>query len=63
MERKYSEDDVTWSSIEKYIPYAKVEWSINKQGISTYKLIDKNGKEIDIGQLPLTKGRGLPQSH
>lgn len=48
MERKYSEDDVTWSSIEKYIPYAKVEWSTNKQGISTYKLIDKNGKEIDI---------------
>ena len=50
MERKYSEDDVTWSSIEKYIPYAKAEWSINKQGISTYKLIDKNGKEIDIDE-------------
>ena len=48
MERKYSEDDITWSSIEKFIPYAKVNWFINKVGISTYKLMDENDKEIDV---------------
>ena len=48
MEKIYNEDDITWSSIEKYIPYAKVEWSINKYGISTYKLINEDGKKIDI---------------
>ena len=50
MERKYSEDDITWSSIEKYIPYAKVNWFINKVGISTYKLMDENDKEIDVDE-------------
>jgi len=48
MGRIYGEDDVTWSSIEKYIPYAKVEWSINKHGISTYKLINEDDKKIDV---------------
>ena len=50
MERKYSEDDVTWSSIEKFIPYAKVTWFKNKVGIYTYKLIDENGNKIDIDE-------------
>lgn len=50
MEKIYSEDNITWSTIEKYIPYAKVIWTTNKQGISTYKLLDKNGKEIDIDE-------------
>lgn len=48
MEKIYNEDDITWSSIEKYIPYAKVEWSINKYGISTYKLINEDDKKIDV---------------
>ena len=43
MSRIYSEDDITWSSIEKYIPYSKVEWTTNKNGIATYKFFDKDG--------------------
>lgn len=48
MSRIYSEEDITWSSIEKYIPYAKVEWYTNKNGIATYKFIDEYGKKIDV---------------
>ena len=48
MSRIYSEDDITWSSIEKYIPYNKVVFGINKNGISTYKLFDEDGRIIDI---------------
>jgi hypothetical protein len=48
MSRIYSEDDVSWSSIESIIPYAKVEWYIHKNGLSTYKFFDKDGKKIDI---------------
>ena len=48
MSRIYSEDDITWSSIEKYIQYSKVEWTTNKNGISTYKLFDEEGKRIYI---------------
>ena len=50
MSRIYSEDDITWSSIEKFIPYAKVDWRVNKHGISTYTLTDENGKKIDIDE-------------
>jgi len=48
MPRIYSEEDITWSSIEKCIPYHKVEWTANKNGIATYKFFDKDGKKIDI---------------
>ena len=48
MSRIYSEEDITWSFIEKYIPYSKVEWTTNKNGISTYKLFDEEGKRIYI---------------
>lgn len=48
MSRIYSEEDITWSSIEKYIPYSKVDWTTNKNGIATYKFFDKDGKKIDI---------------
>lgn len=50
MKRIYGEDDVTWSSIEKYIPYAKVTWFKNKVGIYTYKLLDENDKKINIDE-------------
>ena len=50
MARKYSEEDVTWSSIEKYIPYSTVEWETNKNGISTYRFMDENYKKIDIDE-------------
>ena len=48
MSRIYSGEDITWSSIEKYIPYSKVEWTTNKNGISIYKLFDEEGKRIYI---------------
>lgn len=48
MSRIYSEEDITWSSIEKHIPYSKVEWTTNKNGISTYKLFNEEGKRIYI---------------
>jgi hypothetical protein len=48
MPRIYSEEDITWSSIEKYIPYSKVDWTTNKNGIATYKFFDKDDKKIDI---------------
>ncbi len=48
MSRIYSEEDITWSSIEKHIPYSRVEWTTNKNGISTYKLFDEEGNRIYI---------------
>ena len=48
MSRIYSENDITWSSIEKYIPYFKVEWATNKNGMPSYKLFDEKGKRIYI---------------
>ena len=36
MEKAYSEENVTWSAIEKYIDYAKVIWSIDNNGIPNY---------------------------
>ena len=35
----YSEKDVTWSSIEKDVPYAKVIWSTQKNGIPKFTFI------------------------
>ncbi len=48
MSRIYSENDITWSSIEKYIPYFKVEWATNKNGMPSYKLFDEKGKRIYV---------------
>ena len=48
MSRIYSEEDITWSSIEKYIPYSNVCWTTNKNGISIYKLFDEEGNRIYI---------------
>lgn len=45
---KYSEEDVTWSSIEKYIDYSNVVWSFAKNGIPKYVLMDENGNKIKI---------------
>lgn len=50
MGRKYTEDEISWSCIEKYIPYAQVVWSTHKNGISTYTFLDENGKKIDINE-------------
>lgn len=48
MGRKYSEDELPWSVIEKYVPYATVQWPIINKGIPMYRLLDRNGKKIDI---------------
>jgi hypothetical protein len=48
MENIYSECNVTWASIEKYIPYSKVVWSKCKNGIPVYTFFDENYKKIDI---------------
>ena len=44
----YSEGDITWSSIERYYSYKKVNWTMNKEDIPRYILIDENDKKIDI---------------
>lgn len=36
MDKIYSEENVTWSSIEKDVPYSKVVWTIGKNGIPKY---------------------------
>ena len=48
MKRIYSEEDVTWSSIEKYIDYDSVRWSTDKNGIPVYIFVDKEGRKIDV---------------
>lgn len=48
MKRIYSEEDITWASIEKYIPYSKVVWSERKNGIPVYTFFDENYEKIDI---------------
>lgn len=46
MKKVYSEEDVTWSSIEKYINYSSVRWTVDKNGIPVYIFMDENGKKI-----------------
>lgn len=47
MSNKYSEEDITWSSIEKYYKYDKTVWYIRENGIPIYALMDENEK-IDV---------------
>jgi hypothetical protein len=44
----YSEVDLTWSSIEKFYNYSKVVWSVGKEGISRYTLLDENNRKIEV---------------
>ena len=44
MSKKYSEEDITWSSIEKFYKYDKVVWHIRENGIPIYTLMDGNNK-------------------
>lgn len=48
MSKKYSEEDITWSSIEKYYKYDKVAWSVRDNGIPIYTLMDEKGKRIKV---------------
>ena len=48
MSKVYSEEDIAWSSIEKYVPYDKVVWSVRRNGIPVYSFIGENGDKISI---------------
>ncbi len=48
MSKKYSEVDITWSSIERYVPYNRVVWHTQKDGIPVYSFFDENSNKIDI---------------
>lgn len=43
-----SEVDITWASIEKYVPYKQVVWSVSKEGIPIYTFFDENHRKIDV---------------
>lgn len=45
---KYSETDLTWSSLEKNYQYEKVRWVMQKNGIPRFELFDKEGEKIEI---------------
>jgi hypothetical protein len=49
MGKIYSEEDVTWSSIERYYDYSKAVWSVGKDGIPRYVLLDENHDRINVG--------------
>ena len=48
MEKNFSEVDITWASVEKYVSYKQVVWSVSKEGIPRYTFFDKNDKKIDV---------------
>lgn len=48
MVKTYNEVGITWSSIEKYYDYSQTIWSVDKNGIPKYVLLNKNGNKIDI---------------
>ena len=48
MHKVYNEVEVTWSSIEKFYSYVKVNWEMNKSGIPVYTLFDEEGNKISI---------------
>ena len=50
MERRFSEVDVTWASIEKKIPYAQTVWTVDKNGIPVYTFFDASHSKIDINE-------------
>ena len=39
MESVYSEMGLTWASVEKDVPYTKVVWSVDKDGIPFFEFI------------------------
>ena len=51
MNRKYSEQDITWSSIECQYQYKETIWSKDKYGIPIYKLYDDSHEIIDVSNL------------
>lgn len=42
----YSEKDITWSFIEKYVSYHKTVWSVCDNGIPTFAFMDENNNKI-----------------
>ena len=48
MHKVYNEVEVTWSSIEKFYSYVKVNWHMDNNGIPRYTIYDKDGNKISI---------------
>lgn len=48
MHKVYNEVEVTWSSIERFYTYDKVNWDIDKNGIPVYTLYDENNEKIMV---------------
>ena len=48
MARIYSEEELTWSSVERHYKYDRVTWSVRENGIPIYTLLDKNNKKIKV---------------
>ena len=48
MDRKYSEADLTWSSVEKNYDYSNVIWHMETNGIPVYTLFDNDYNKIEI---------------
>ena len=48
MHKVYNEVEVTWSSIEKFYSYVKVNWHIDNNGIPRYTLYDEYNDKISI---------------
>ena len=48
MEKKISEVDITWSSIEASISYSRVIWYTNSNGIPRYIFYDVEGNRINL---------------
>ena len=44
----YGEEDITWSSIEKYYKYNKVVWHTCDNGIPMYTFMDEKGNKIKV---------------
>ncbi len=47
MEEVSNRTDVTWSSVEKDVPYNKVTWYTDKSGIPRYIFSDEEGNSIN----------------
>lgn len=48
MEKIYSEENVTWSSVENKISYDKVIWYVRKNGIPVCMFFNEDNKQNEM---------------